>query len=201
MEGQINDGGMQRLEAGSISESLFVRLCALHHAVFHKPGRGLDGVMAKKRPIWMPGEDGAVVPGPLVSWRPPARYVVFDGDEPVANAAVIYRRVQTDAGPMDVLGLSDVATSPRHRGQGLGVRVVEAAFAEIGAGLGRFFLFQTGEARHFYEQLGCRVVDNRFFDSTAEDRTASPFTDACVMVYPGDGDWPVGPIDLQGPGF
>lgn len=202
MAGQVDgDGRLQRWEAGAISETRFRRLCELHLSVFARPGRTLEGVMAKKRPVWMPETGAAVVPGPLVSLRPPARYVVLDGDEPVANAAVIYRQIQTEAGPMQVVGLLDVASSPRQRGRGLGKRVVGAVLAEVDAGHGRFALFQTGEARPFYEQLGCRAVTNRFVDSTAADPTAAPFTDSCVMVYPGQGEWPEGTVDLLGPGY
>jgi len=92
-------------------------------------------------------------------------------------------------------------SSRDRQGSGLGKKIVLAAFERVDHG--EFFasLFQTGKARRFYERLGCYVVDNPFVDSTADDPKANPWNDDVAMIYPGDGEWPTGEIDLNGPGY
>ena len=193
--------------AGRIPEADFLDACVLHHAAFPKPGRTLDEVIAKKRPVWMDvarSPDAAADP-------PPVRYVVRepgpDGKPRcIANAAALVRTVQTEAGLMTVSGLLDVATHPDARGRGLGAVVVRRVFAAVDDGTYPFCLFATGPARPFYEKLGAAVVTNRIVNSHADDDPeANPFTDDYVMRYPanttGPPPWPDGLIDLRGPGF
>ena len=182
-----------------MSEAEFVAACVLHHEAFPKDGRSLEAVLDKKRPVWM-GDD--VVPGPLRSVDAPLRYAVRDASGRwLANAAVIRRRISTSAGPMVVLGLLDVATLPAARGQGLGEVLVRAAMGPVDRGELPVCLFETGPAKGFYERLGARVIANEVVDSTAEDPQAPGFHDEFAMIYPGDADWPSGPIDLLGPGY
>lgn len=195
---------IQTYTAGQMAEADFLAACELHHAAFPKPGRTLDDVIAKKRPVWI-GGDGlpGVVPGPLVSDDPPVRYAIRDASGAwLANAAVLTRTIGTARGDLKVLGLLDVATSPAARGQGLGALVVKAAWQAVDNGRYPLCLFETGEARLFYEKLGAKVVKNRFVDSTHPSQPGvNPFTDELEMVYPASADWPEGEIDLRGPGY
>ncbi|MEM6749683.1 MAG: GNAT family N-acetyltransferase [Planctomycetota bacterium] len=145
------------------------------------------------------------------AWSDPFRrrgiveYLVRYKGHIVACGYSFVRTIGTPNGELDVLTLAGVGTHPDQRGKGFGRLVVRAVFDRVDAGEFPFCLFQTGEARPFYERLGCRVVDNRFVDSTAgerrEDPSGNPFVDDWVMVYPGAGDWPEGEIDLRGPGY
>ena len=197
--------------AGQISDADFLDACVLHHAAFPKPGRTLEQVIAKKRPVWM--DPARVRDGePDVAADPPSvRYVLRepgpDGElRCIANAAALVRTVQTQDGLMTVSGLLDVATHPDVRGRGLGAVVVQRVFAAVDDGTYPFCLFATGPARPFYEKLGAAVVTNRIVNSHADDDPeANPFTDDFVMRYPanttGRARWPEGLIDLRGPGF
>ncbi|MEO1236601.1 MAG: GNAT family N-acetyltransferase [Planctomycetota bacterium] len=204
---------VERLTAGGMSEADFESACVLHHAAFPKPGRTVADVMGRKRGAWMGASGGGAVssgagllPGPLVSETLPERFVVRDPEDPSvwwANAGTLTRRIALpDGGEWVVQGLMDVATSPAARGRGLGVAVVRAAWAAVDSGALPLCLFETGEARPFYEKLGARVVTNRFIDSTHPKRPeVNPFTDELEMIYPADAAWPEGTIDLRGPGY
>jgi len=210
--------------AGRMSETDFCAACALHHAAFPKPGRTLADVIAQKRPVWMSpppeapekevqaeaGSGGRPVSelsfpgvGALFSDAPPVRYAVRDAaGRWLGNAGTLTRTLGTTRGPMRVLGLLDVATLPETRGRGLGAAVVRAAWGPVDAGRVSACLFETGEARAFYEKLGARVIDNPLVNTLAEggvDR--QPFADPWAMIYPAEADWPTGEIDLRGPGF
>ena len=175
---------------------------------------------------------GTGVGGGSMSLTPPRRHVVLAGrslaeDAPaagemkggqrggltagqlLANAATLTRRVRTAGGERVVLGLLDVATDPATRGRGwrLGEAVVRRAWAELGQGGeggASVCLFQTGEARGFYERLGARAVSNFFFNGTdaeAGAETRSAFDEPHAMIYPATAEWPEGPVDLRGPGW
>lgn len=207
--------------AGRMSESEFVAACGLHHAAFGDRGRTLAAVIEKKRAVWM-GSD--VVPGPLVSEEPPRRYAVrvtssdgSDGGRWLGNAAVLVRTIGTATGDQRVLGLMDVATRPETRGQGLGQRLVRAAWSAVDDGRYPVCLLKTRDARGFYEKLGARVIDNKLIDSTVPGNDHHPapphgpdghnrqyphaFGESFAMIYPANADWPDGEIDLRGPAF
>ena len=194
--------------AGRIAEDDFLDACDLHHAAFPKPGRTLDQVIAKKRPVWMDVDRSSDT---AAADPPPVRYVIREPGPDgrprcIANAAALVRTVQTPDGLMTVSGLLDVATHPDARGRGLGAVVVRRVFASVDDGTYPFCLFGTGPARPFYEKLGACVVDNPIVNShAADDPEANPFTDTYVMRYPADTagrtPWPAGVIDLRGPGF
>ena len=134
--GSDNAGGfVDRLwEAGRLSEAEFHAACVLHHRAFAQPGRTLEQVIQKKRPMWRPGDEpdteaqpgGAEgrespwrIGGRVVSLTPPRRYVVLGGDE-VDGAA------EAD-GPGDGGGvglLANAATLSRRIETAAGERVV-----------------------------------------------------------------------------
>lgn len=203
--------------AGQMSEAAFLAACALHHAAFPKPGRTLAEVLARKRPVWMPPPPESVatsgaglslpglemVPGPLVSSTPPVRWAVRDeAGRWLGNAGAITRVIGTANGPRTVVGLLDVATRPETRGQGLGVKLVRAAWSAVDAGQYPACLLKTSGARTFYEKIGARVIDNPLVNTTADgEPDRQPFGDSFAMIYPAEADWPDGEIDLQGPAF
>jgi GNAT superfamily N-acetyltransferase len=132
----------------------------------------------------------------------PRSFVVRDGQVVVAHAAAVPRIVGTSRGDLPMVGLARVASHPDYRGQGLGQIVARAVFELVDRGDFAFCLFQTSHAvRPFYERLDCLLVDNPIVNSLAPDKTAKPFTDEIAMRYPAGGHWPLGTIDLRGPGF
>ncbi len=133
---------------------------------------------------------------------PPTSCVVYDGPRVVGHAMIQQRNVRIGGAPFAVVALSKVCSDPERRGQGIGPAAARAAFAPIDAGVISFALFQTSHAvRPFYERLGACLVEQRIYNSLAEDPAARPFWDEVVMRYPSTGDWPAGEIDLMGPGY
>ncbi|MEM9187136.1 MAG: hypothetical protein AAGB00_11640 [Planctomycetota bacterium] len=129
-------------------------------------------------------------------------FYLMDGEAVVAHAAMQPRELATEAGPLWVVGLGAVCTDGSRRGEGLGARIVRAAFEIVGQGPAEYSLFQTSfGVQPFYEKLGACRVANRFFNSRGEDPDANPFWDDVAMRYPGAPGWPDGPIDLRGPGY
>lgn len=123
-----------------------------------------------------------------------------DGDVPVAHAETFSRQIIAEQRLHWVGCLSGVCVLPSQRGEGLGRAVVEAAFAGVDADKFPLLLFQT-EVADFYRNLGARVVDNRFINSRGDDPQANPWQGDAVMIYPGDGTWYNGVIDLNGGAF
>lgn len=133
----------------------------------------------------------------------PRSFVVRQDGRVIAHAAFVTRTIGTSAGEMTIAGLARVCTDPDVRGQGLGPRVVRPIFDLVDQGVFPFSLFQTSqEVKPFYERLGCRMVENAIVNSLAtEGEETCPFKDAVAMIYPAEGDWPEGEIDLRGPGY
>lgn len=136
-------------------------------------------------------------------------FVVWDGGAPIATAAFFPREIRTAHGPLTVLALAGVCSAPERRGTGLGQRVTRAAFAEVDRGRFAVSLYQTG-VPDFYAKLGARLVDNPFTNSRFDPSDPAnlgrgtadqPWWNPHVMIYPATFDWPVGPIDLLGPGY
>lgn len=136
------------------------------------------------------------------SGAPPAAlmHVVRVGDRCAAVAVTFVRTVGCAGGSLPVLALAGVASDPDDRGRGFGRAVVLDALLRVPEGVAGVCLFQTGQARGFYEKLGCVGVDNAFIDSKAgcDDR---PWWDPHIMRYPADAPWPTGRIDLCGPAY
>lgn len=127
-------------------------------------------------------------------------YALWDDDSVVATAQTFARTIHFATQSMTVLALAGVCVHPDYRGQGIGSKVVRAAFAPVDAGRYAVSLFQTG-APHFYRCMGARLVENAFSDSTAPEPEHRPWWDPHVMIYPADFDWPNAPIDLGGAGY
>ena len=142
-------------------------------------------------------------PAPSIDWPPEKTTRVFIVRHEGRIAAVswmIPRRIRTQSGVLDVLGLAGVMTHPGLRLRGLGAAVVRAAFQHVDNGAFCAALFQT-RVPGFYEKLGCRRVGNVFTNSLAEDPSATPWWDPNHMLYPAAYLWPDGPVDLLGPAW
>ena len=164
-------------------------------AVWPKPDRG---PVERAEQLKRMGQQHA---GP--NSRAPISFLVWRGERVVAHALTFARTVKSEQGELPVMALAMVASDPACRGEGLGAAVAEAALGRVDAGAVPFALFQTSHTvRPFYEQLGCRVVENRVVNSLSESNPeANPFWDDLVMRYPGGDGWPSGTIDLCGRGY
>ena len=188
---------MEILVAGDVSDADLDRLTALFCAVYPDPARDLRAFHEATRERWQR------YGGP--EELRPRRFIIRGdaGDSIIAKASLLPRRVRTSRGEELIAGLGDVTTHPDHRNRGLGVAVVRAVFDLVDGGGYALSLFQTANARVFYEKLGCRIVTNPIvnsLDPTAP--TANPFRDQWVMSYLAPGHMmPPGEIDLLGPGY
>lgn len=133
----------------------------------------------------------------------PISYLIWNEDRVIAHAVTFGRTVGVSSGEMTVMALAFVATDPTCRGQGLGAAVTHAAFSRVDSGDFPFALFQTSaKVQPFYEQIGCKPVENRVYNSLSEDDPeANPFWDDVVLRYPATAGWPEGDIDLRGRGY
>ena len=127
------------------------------------------------------------------------RFIVWEGDQVVAHAAIFSREVHTKHGTLRLGALTGVCAHADYRGHRLGSRVVRAAFDLVDQGEFSVILWQTTVPK-FYEKLGARIVDNTWVNShNAENPKADPWPDELKMIYPADYAWPDGQIDLNGP--
>ncbi len=132
----------------------------------------------------------------------PRSFLLRENDRVIAHSAIITRTIGTSQGELTIAGLARVCTDPDLRGRGLGALVVRPVFDLVDQGAFAFSLFQTTpEVRPFYERLGAAVIDNPIVNSLADDVHESPFWDRVIMRYPSGPGWPVGEIDLRGPGY
>ena len=126
---------------------------------------------------------------------------IWDGGQLLAHAAIFPRRIRHTDGELEVMALAHVCVAPDRRGEGLGARIVRAAFGEVDRGRFALSLFQTG-IPDFYRRLGAVPVDNPFHNRLSEHGPAArPWWSPCVMIYPRHPAWPRGPVDLNGPAY
>ncbi|TVR49350.1 MAG: GNAT family N-acetyltransferase [Puniceicoccaceae bacterium] len=129
------------------------------------------------------------------------RYIIMTDDRVAAHAITFPRTILTTGGPVEVTALAGVCVAPDLRGGGLGRQVVAAAFADQPETGTAICLFQTG-VPGFYRRLGATEVHNTFINGRhPEGSIANPWWDEWVMVFPADGPWPAGRIDLNGPAW
>ena len=129
-------------------------------------------------------------------------YVIRIDGRIVASASITPRTIATSQRRIVVAGLCGVMCDVRQRGLGWGKAVVQKAFETVDAGEFEWTLFQTGEARGFYEKLGCCIVENRIVNSLNDEiPQANPLWEPWAMRYPCTNDWPDGTIDLLGAAY
>ena len=128
-------------------------------------------------------------------------YCLHQDKELVGYAESIPLTIKIGSNWLEGFGLGGLNVHPGWRRQGFGRVIVEAVFKRIDASEYPFCLFQTG-IPHFYEKLGCRVIENKFINSNDhEDPYKNPFWDDYAMIYPATADWPSGTVDLLRKGF
>lgn len=129
-------------------------------------------------------------------------FTIWQDEQAIAHARLFGREIITPQGPLLVAALAAVCVLPQLQGKGVGRRIVEEAFSRVDGKTYSVCLFQTG-VPGFYEKLGARLVENRFFDSTnSQAPDANPWQPASqIMIYPAPFVWPEGPIDLRGYGY
>ena len=128
-------------------------------------------------------------------------FVVWEGDQAIAQARTFPRLIHTQATDLVIMGLAGVCVLPERGGEGFGMDIVRKAFERVDGGDFPLTLFQTG-VPGFYIKLGAKSVTNRFVnrqDTEAPD--ANPWWDPNVMIYPAGAAWPEGTIDLNGPAY
>ena len=129
-------------------------------------------------------------------------YLIRHGPQVIACAQSFPRAIRINQLLLNILGLAAVCTRPEYRRQGLAAAVVNAALDRVRNGSLPFCLFQTSHKnRPFYERLGCCLVANPIINSLSADPTANPFWDEIAMRFPNTAAWPLGPVDLLGPGY
>ncbi len=189
------DPDVETLDAASLAPDDADELASLGALVW--PDDAGDVEAARTRLL----ERHAAYTGPEA--RRPRTFVVRgDRGEIIAKANVFPREIATPSGRLTVMALAGVCSHPDHRGEGLGRRVVQAAFALVDEGAFPLSLYQTTPpVRAFYEKLGARAVTNPFVNSLADDPSDDPWWNPVRMVYPAAFDWPDGQIDLLGPAY
>jgi GNAT superfamily N-acetyltransferase len=178
-----------------ISEDEALAVGGLLAKVFPKPDKGPVERAVQLKRIGQ-DYDGPAEHGPV-------SHIILQEEKVVAHAVTFGRTIGTSAGDLTVMALAYVATDPDCRGQGLGAAVTHAAFSRVDEGVFPCALFQTSfKVQPFYEQIGCKLVENRIYNSlNEEDPSANPFWDNVVMRYPAAEGWPTGDIDLRGRGY
>ena len=130
------------------------------------------------------------------------RFVIRQDGRAVAHASTFVRHIFVGQQEIPVLALAAVCCDPDIRGHGLGAKVTQLAFQQVGKqGWPELSLFQS-PVPVFYEMLNCRLVTNRFVNRlNAADPEANPWRDENVMIYPNEFQWPDGVVDLNGPDY
>jgi GNAT superfamily N-acetyltransferase len=190
---------VERLGTSNINGDDVEQLAELFCRVFPDQAGERGAFVERMRKTWL----ASTSPPPLCHRLFVARDGSGSARRIVASANLAPRSVMSSHGPRTIAALYAVKSDPAVRGLGFGKAVVRAAFDCVDAGEFPFALFQTNEARRFYEKLGCRLVTNRIVNSRdPADPNASPFWEPYVMCYaPRRDELPGGEIDLLGPGY
>ncbi len=185
---------IETLDRRTMTDSDARAIAELVCSVWPKPGRTVEFRIGQLLNPWR-DYDG---PDELC----PRSIFIREGGRVIAHAGAEPRTINTTQGKLTILALGKVCTDPAERGRTLGVAVVRRVFQLVDDGTFRWSLFQTTpEVRPFYEKLDCALVENRIVNSLADDPEADPFWDGVAMRYPAGPGWPVGQIDLLGPGY
>jgi predicted N-acetyltransferase YhbS len=185
---------IETLDCRTLTEPDARAISELLCAVWPKPGRTVDSRTVQLLSEWRDHS------GP--EEQHPRCFVVRESGRMIAHSGAYPRTIGTQEGELTILALARVCTDPAARGRQLGAAVVRETFKLVDDGTFPWSLFQTSHhVRPFYEKFGACLVHNRIVNSLADDPTANPFWDEIAMRYPGRPGWPVGEIDLRGPGY
>jgi GNAT superfamily N-acetyltransferase len=185
---------IETIDRRQIRESSASVIAELLCTVWPKPDRTVESRTVEMLDMW---HDYC---GPESQF--PRSFVIRSADQVIAHAEVGPRFIGTGVGEMTIGALAGVCTDPRVRKKGLGKRIVRAVFELIDVGIYQFALFQNYEdKRAFYENLGARAIDNPIVNSSNSNPRLNPFWADLTMIYPADKPWPIGEVDLRGPGY
>lgn len=119
----------------------------------------------------------------------------------VSHTKIFPRTIFAGDKSIEVTALAGVAVLDKYRGYGLGKLMIKEVFKLIGQNKLSTCLFQT-TIPEFYEKLGARTIENRFFNSkNLLQPQVNPWWNPNVMIYPENAIWPKENIDLNGEGF
>lgn len=127
-------------------------------------------------------------------------FVVWDNDMPIAHAEIFSRTLGLENGELVIMAIGVVCVDEQRRGEGLSRDVMNAVFAQVDSGRYPVALLQTA-IPDYYAKLGCKLVENEWWNSQADNPKAYPWYDPNIMIYPDNADWPTGRIDLNGRDF
>jgi predicted GNAT family N-acyltransferase len=140
---------------------------------------------------------------PAIEWRPKEQHVGLRDDHGrlVANAGLLVVDVEVAGARFPIVGLGGVIVKRDYRGQGLSLRVLEAALAKAAA-LGPEFivLFCFDDRMELYRKVGFEVVLDEVFVRSGARQVAMPMRTMWRALRPG-ATWPEGPVALQSQAF
>lgn len=118
----------------------------------------------------------------------------------VSALQVLDRTITVGSETVRVGGVARVMTRPEERGQGYGLRMMQAANTFICETLGApFGLLVCGTERiAFYERAGWQRADGPTTCTQADGDVTFDGENIITMVYACDAPWPSGPIHLNG---
>lgn len=139
-------------------------------------------------------------PGDEIDWSSPEWYVLGKMKGRVVSVVgILKRRIQVGEIPLDIGGISGVATHPDHQKQGFGSVLLRRAAEFIHQDLHIDFglLVCAPDTVTFYSKLGWQIVeDEMIFEFQGTKHT---FTGKTMVLPLGERPWPKGTIDLCGP--
>jgi len=127
--------------------------------------------------------------------------LIESGDQLIGHTKIFPRTLFAESKSLEVIALGGVCVLDEFRKYGLGKLMVKEVFELIDKENYPICLFQTTIPK-FYEKLGARIINNRFFNSkNPVQPQISPWHDPYVMIYPADASWPECDLDLNGSEF
>lgn len=140
---------------------------------------------------------------PPLDWRAKDHHVALRDDDGriVASAGLLLTAVDVGELHFEVVGLGGVIVNAAYRGQGLSLRVIEAALGNA-ATLGPEFalLFCHQDRVGLYRRFAFKVIGAEVLVQSPGGRFAIPMRTMWRALAPG-ARWPEGPVSLDGPPF
>ncbi len=131
--------------------------------------------------------------GPVYSIIVPQQNVI------IAHLGVVDRTITIANRKHRVAGVQNVCVLPGYRGKGYSDAVLNAAMKEAERrGFEFGLLFTDDKTKHVYERNGWIQLYNRNFTKIENDQDIKVDQESVNMYYPITGDFPPGPVHLQG---
>jgi predicted N-acetyltransferase YhbS len=140
---------------------------------------------------------------PPLQWRDKEQHVALRDErgQYLASAGVLVVEAEAGGARFRVAGLGGVIVNRAHRGQGLSLRVIEAALAKA-ATLGTDFvlLFCHADRIGLYTRFGFEEVAADVLVQDGDGQLTMPMHTMWRALRPGP-TWPQGPVVLHSPPF